>query len=153
MATKQMKQLLELRGELEKEIRDAQQRLEGVKMAIAALEGHSVTTTKPRRAPRSNVKQCVLQMLSDAGGEGIQATEAVDIAEKRYGVHLERGSVSSLLSRLKRDGVVTYEDGLYKLRKIVGSDQQGQRTGIATSEPEEDKTKLAAIHTLRTSAG
>ena len=66
------------------------------------------------RAPRSNVKQAVLDLLENAGADGLNAALAVEAAAKA-GVTLERGTVSSLLSRLKNEGIVTHEDGLYRL--------------------------------------
>lgn len=72
------------------------------------------------RAPRSNVKQTILAMLEDAGVIGINATGAVERAA-RNGVSLERGTVSSLLSRLKNEGVVSYDGAAYRLSTIKGS--------------------------------
>lgn len=66
------------------------------------------------RAPRSNVKQTILELLTKAGDAGLNAALAVETAAKA-GVTLERGTVSSLLSRLKNEGVVTYDGALYRL--------------------------------------
>lgn len=68
---------------------------------------------KPR-APRSNVKQTILELLERAGDAGLNATSAVETAA-RDGISLERGTVSSLLSRLKNEGVVVYDGSVYKL--------------------------------------
>jgi hypothetical protein len=69
------------------------------------------------RAPRSNVKQTVLDMLERAGAVGINAAMAVEQAAQQ-GVSLERGTVSSLLSRLKNEGIVTFEGGVYRLTNL-----------------------------------
>ena len=66
------------------------------------------------RAPRSNVKKIVLHLLSESGAEGLNAAKAVELAEER-GISLERGSVSSLLSRLKRYGIVAFDGKVYRL--------------------------------------
>lgn len=66
------------------------------------------------RAPRSNVKQTVLQLLEQAGAVGLNAATAVETAAKA-GVTIERGTVSSLLSRLKNEGVVVYDGSVYRL--------------------------------------
>lgn len=71
------------------------------------------------RAPRSNVKQAVLDLLEKVGTEGLNATMAVDMAANA-GVTLERGTVSSLLSRLKNEGVVDYNGTVYRLAKFKG---------------------------------
>ena len=68
------------------------------------------------RAPRSNVKQTILDLLERAGDAGINAASAVETAS-RAGSSLERGTVSSLLSRLKNEGVVTYDGSVYRLAK------------------------------------
>lgn len=70
-----------------------------------------------KRAPRSNVKNLVLNLLEEAGEAGLVATSAVEMAEKR-GEHLERGTVSSLLSRLKHDQIVRYDGNAYRLSKF-----------------------------------
>ena len=68
------------------------------------------------RAPRSNVKQAVLDLLEEAGAAGLNATKAVEMAAQS-GRSLERGTVSSLLSRLKNEGVVDYDGAVYRLLK------------------------------------
>ena len=68
---------------------------------------------KPR-APRSNVKQAVLDLLAKFADTGLNAAMAVAEA-KQDGVALDRGSVSSLLSRMKNEGVVSYENNVYRL--------------------------------------
>ena len=68
---------------------------------------------KPR-APRSNVKQAVLDLLARYQESGLNAAMAVEYA-KEAGTSLDRGSVSSLLSRMKNEGVVTYDGAVYRL--------------------------------------
>lgn len=68
---------------------------------------------KPR-APRANVKQTVISLLEEQGHVGLNAAMAVEIAAGK-GIDLERGSVSSLLSRLKNEGVVEYDGSTYRL--------------------------------------
>ena len=71
---------------------------------------------KPR-APRSNVKQTILDLLRSAAESGLNAATAVETAS-RAGVFLERGTVSSLLSRLKNEGIVTYDGSVYRLLTV-----------------------------------
>ncbi|MBY0349492.1 hypothetical protein [Tabrizicola sp.] len=71
------------------------------------------------RAPRSNVKQTILNLLDQAGAVGLNAATAVETSAKA-GVTLERGTVSSLLSRLKNEGVVSYDGSVYRLTKYKG---------------------------------
>ena len=69
---------------------------------------------RAKRAPRSNVKTAVLDLLRQVGANGLNAQIAHDLA-KENGVDLHIKSVSSLLSRLKSEGTVTYRDSLYRL--------------------------------------
>lgn len=111
MASAHVKQLQMKLAEL-----DAQLAEINVKRSIILemIEDES-PTPKKERAPRANVKSLVLGMLSDVGPKGLNAAIVVDAA-KDGGRLVERGSVSSLLSRLKHDGTVTYdEDGRYRL--------------------------------------
>lgn len=70
-----------------------------------------------KRAARSNVKQTVLDLLQQVKANGLNANVAVTMAQDERGIRLERGSVSSLLSRMKNEGLVTYRDGLYRLKE------------------------------------
>lgn len=70
------------------------------------------------RAPRSNVKQTVLALLEAAGAAGINAAMAVEKTAKE-GIAMDRGTVSSLLSRLKNEGVVWYDGSVYRLAKFA----------------------------------
>lgn len=68
------------------------------------------------RARRSNVKQTVLALLEQVGATGLNAALAVELAAQS-GTSLERGTVSSLLSRLKNEGVVVYDGTVYRLKQ------------------------------------
>lgn len=116
--TKQMQPALELEARLEKQIAELQKQLEGVRMAIRALRGES---DKPAvRSPRPNVKQIILSLLEEVGKTGLNATMAVEQAAKRN-EQIERPTVSSLLSRFKSDGLVTYDGSVYRLKKYSAS--------------------------------
>lgn len=87
-----------------------------------------------KRAARSNVKQTVLELLEQVKGNGLNASMAVEMAQSEKGIRLERGSVSSLLSRMKNDGLVTYEDGLYRLKQYPRKNPVEQQ-GAASVHP------------------
>ena len=65
-------------------------------------------------SPRSTVKVAVLDYLTLSAGN---ARDIVD-ACKREGIGLDRGTVSSLLSRLVKDGIATYDGRQYRLNSI-----------------------------------
>lgn len=69
-----------------------------------------------KRAKRANVKRTVLDLLTAVGEKGLNAAIAVEMAANE-GIDLDRGSVSSLLSRLKNEGTVTYDKEVYRLKE------------------------------------
>lgn len=65
------------------------------------------------RSPRGFVKNAVLKLVTAHAERGLVAAELVELAAAQ-GIRLDRGSVSSLLSRLKQEGTLDYVDGRYK---------------------------------------
>ena len=63
------------------------------------------------------VTDALVSLLREVGAAGLNARVAAEIASER-GLAVKRQSASSLLSRLKKDGTVVYEDGRYKLREF-----------------------------------
>lgn len=59
-----------------------------------------------RRHPRGAVKCVLLQLLQETGAAGLNARRAAAMAAAR-GMEIDRTTMSSLLSRLKADQVVT----------------------------------------------
>jgi len=60
------------------------------------------------------VKVVLLEMLEIAGAAGLNAAIAVSIAAKRE-MKVDRTTLSSLLSRLKADGIVDHDGYRYRL--------------------------------------
>jgi len=98
--------------------------LEEFKAEISDEPMPSTEPAKRQRAPRSNVKSTVLSLLEQVGGSGLNAAIAVDLAKEQHGLDLDRGSVSSLLSRLKNEGTVSYDGRLYRLPQNAPRDEQ-----------------------------
>ena len=111
--------------------------LRGQEALLMDLMGRSEPPVK-ERAPRANVKQAVIDLLRDAKANGLNAAMAVATAKERHGIDLDRGSVSSLLSRMKHEGLVTYINNLYRLTEYS--------EGIA-----EATKPSASVHPLRAS--
>lgn len=110
-------------------MRDLQSRLEGIEREIEKLSAQKeilleMMGAQPeepqRRAKKGSVKATVLKLLENAAERGLNANQAITQAKER-GEDLDRGSVSSLLSRLKADNVVTYDGERYRLTKFVGA--------------------------------
>jgi hypothetical protein len=95
----------------ERELEALRNRLKGYDAAMAAATGTSVPPG-PRRRTRRNVKGTVMDMIVEAGTAGVTAHEIVDKAAAG-GRQLDRPSVSSLLSRLKREGVLSFDGERY----------------------------------------
>lgn len=113
----QMKHLLEARERLAKQIEALTYELRGMDRAIAAMKGEvSAPQEAPERRTRArNVKETVLALVQKAGHEGLNVNELL-LSAQREKIHLERGTVSSLLSRFKRENVLDMKDGRYFLQ-------------------------------------
>lgn len=114
-----MKALVEQRAKLQSELEALKNKIAGLDMAISILQktGNSKADLQPVTR-RTGVKGFVLDLLKERGAEGLNAAIAVEIAARRE-VLMDRGSVSSLLSRLKADDVVVYENDVYKLKEFA----------------------------------
>ena len=95
----------------ERELEALRNKLKGIDASIAAVGGASLSP-EPRRRTRRNVKGTVMDLIVKAGGAGVTAHEIVDQAAAN-GRQLDRPSVSSLLSRLKREGVLSFDGERY----------------------------------------
>lgn len=112
--------LIEQRDRLLVEMEALRNRVAGLEMAIALFDGDGESPAPSSSKKRSGMKDTVLDLLNEVGTTGLNGAIAVEIAARR-GVHLDRQSVSSLLSRLKADGLCVYEDQRYKLKQFAGS--------------------------------
>lgn len=112
--------LIQQRDQLLTEIEALRNKVAGLEMAIALFDDDRTTPALPERRRRSGIKDTVLDLLNEVGTTGLNGAVAVEIAERR-GIHLDRQSVSSLLSRLKADGVAVYEGQRYKLKQFSGT--------------------------------
>jgi len=125
---KQMKALAAMLAEKEDELRRLQIEIATLKDAIARASGNEPRQKK--RAPRSDVKRRVLDMLAEVRHSGLNAGMAVQMARDTYDVELDRGTVSSLLSRLKNEGVVTYDGKVYRLKEFRGEGDNTENVNV-----------------------
>jgi hypothetical protein len=103
--------LLRQRDALENEIK-------GLERAISLVSGaEPLASTKPG-GKRTDLKGVVLGLLQEVGTSGLNAAIAVELANRR-GVTLNQNSVSALLSRLKADGVLSYDGDRYRLASLA----------------------------------
>ena len=67
----------------------------------------------------------ILGMLEEVGTTGLNAASAVELANRR-GQTIQGGSVSSTLSRFKKDGIVDYDGDRYRLPKYAAKTESSQ---------------------------
>jgi hypothetical protein len=114
-----MKVLEDQRDALLNEIEALRNKVAGLEMAMALLSGDSTTDEKGKKnSGKINVTATLLDLLKQAGTTGLNAQTAVEIAQAR-GIELEKSSVSSLLSRLKREGTLVYDGERYRLKEFA----------------------------------
>ncbi len=107
-------------------MKDMRERLNTIRGEIAVLRGQEALLLEmmneapkepaAKRAAKGSVKIRVLELLEKQGRSGLNAAKAVELSEAAGDV-LDRGSVSSLLSRLKQDDVVVY-DGVTTVAQV-----------------------------------
>jgi hypothetical protein len=104
-----MKVLEDQRDALLNEIEALRNKVAGLEMAMALLTGDNTAGEKTKKSSaKISVTATLLDLLKQAGTTGLNAQTAVEIAQAR-GIELEKSSVSSLLSRLKREGTLVYD--------------------------------------------
>jgi hypothetical protein len=113
-----MQRLIAQRDQMLREIDAMRNKVAGLEMAIALIEGDGVNARQ--FTSKHSVKTVLLDLLKSTGGEGLSAASAVDLAGRR-GISLHTGSVSSTLSRFKKDGIVTFDGQRYRLVSEISS--------------------------------
>lgn len=126
MASKKadMQKLQEQRSALLREIEALRNKVAGLEMAMQLLDDDAPKQGE-KTSRKSGVKNVLLDLLEDVGTTGLNAATAVQLAANRN-IVLDRGTVSSLLSRFKRDGVVEYDGERYRLKKYASYVQAAQ---------------------------
>jgi len=118
-----MKLLHERRDRLKSEIDELRARLDEIENLIRIMSGepsHETVVVQKVRSRRGDLKEIVLSLYEEAGEIGLSTAECISAARDRRGVALQPASVSSLLSRLKADGVLMYDGDRYRLKQFAG---------------------------------
>jgi cell division septum initiation protein DivIVA len=110
-------------ADLENQLSGLKGELSGIQRAMALVSGTEpeVVTATPKRERARNVKETVLGVVQASSPDGINVNQLLERAA-REGNHLERGTVSSLLSRFKREGVLDMKDGKYFIPAVQPSE-------------------------------
>ena len=90
-----------------------QNKLAGLDAARAAMAGELTGLKQASPPRRRNVTRTVMELIEAAGSAGVTANEVVERALGQ-GKELDRASVSSLLSRYKREGFLTFDGERYR---------------------------------------
>jgi hypothetical protein len=111
-----MKRLQEERERLLAQMEALRNQIVGIDRAIAVMEGTEYRLPEERQRDRHyNIKDTVLGLVSTAGTDGLSVNQVLDNAKVK-GIMLDRGTVSSLLSRLKRENILDMKGGQYFVR-------------------------------------
>ena len=118
------------RDRLLAEIEALKNKVAGLELALSLLGNDAKADEVPRaERARGGIKQILMDLLREAGTTGLNATTAVEIAERR-GIHLDRQSVSSTLSRMKGEQLVHYNGDRYRLVQFATVDSRPFQSGV-----------------------
>ena len=115
-----IKLLRERRDKLRAEVQGVQTRLDEVEFMLRTLGDETAKVEEAKRTRRGDLKDIVLAMYEEAGEAGLSTQACIRWAKERRGVDLQPASVSSLLSRLKADGVLFFDGDRYRLKRFAG---------------------------------
>lgn len=128
LTVQHLQRLREQVQRIEGEIRSLQDKRSGLLLALSVLTDEPVpsdsTTEQTARRARLPLKDIVLRIVDVHHERGVVAADIVEIG-KNEGLDLDRNSVSSLLSRFKRDGVLSHEGGRYRPKRPFPREVKG----------------------------
>jgi hypothetical protein len=113
----QSQSLLKERAKLMAEFEALKNKISGLDLAIRLIADQADRRDGPNR--RETVTTTIRSLLSEAGTHGLNAKSLAELAEVR-GLSINRNSLSSLLSRMKRNGELVYRQRRYVLRDAEG---------------------------------
>lgn len=129
MASGKMKIVEERLKEKRKEIERLQHEVALLEDILAEAEGRPRSSETGTRQTRTPIKKHVLNYLEQMGAHGLNANLVLQMAATD-GIELERGSVSSLLSRLKSEGTVIYVNDKYMLAEFAKSESASPPSNV-----------------------
>jgi hypothetical protein len=113
-----VKKLADERDRLLDQIAALQNKIAGLELAMNVLTRDDAQQTGAGPGKRGKAKNVLLDLLREVRETGLNASLAVELADKR-GIKLERGTAASNLSRMKADNVVTYDGERYRLPEFT----------------------------------
>lgn len=134
-----LQKLVQRRAELLTEMEALRNKISGLDIAVALLNSGWVTPDGDEAyAGKVNTTETIMGLLQKSGGTGLNAQTAVALAAGE-GLSLNKGSVSSLLSRLKRDGIVIYENARYKLKEYARRGERSSNSMVPIADEESSR--------------
>jgi hypothetical protein len=107
--------LLDERSRLAAQMDALENKIRGLDLAIELLNaGARPQESLPSQRGRG-ISETIRTLLKEAGDEGLTVQQTIELAAQR-GQDVNKTSVSSLLSRMKRAGEVAYRRKKYSLR-------------------------------------
>lgn len=120
MATNLRDFIQERRREILEQISALKIELQELKLAEAAIHSGTPSQTAVRRSDedKPTIKEMILGAL-EGRKEGADAIKVITLIRQEYGEDVERSSLSPQLTRLRREGKVTLNNGIWKLSEFI----------------------------------
>lgn len=120
-ASDNMKVLTDRRDRLKAELETIKARLDEVEGLIRLMTGQPVPehAAPEQRIKRGSIKTALLDLAAEAAETGLSVTDCLERAKPRLGVDLDRASVSSMLSRFKKEDVMVFDGTRYRLKQYA----------------------------------
>lgn len=96
------------KSKIMREIDSLLKKVEGLELSIGLLEDSRETGKK------EGVRDILLNLVNEAGDKGLNAPAAISAARDR-GIKLHKPTVSSLLSRMKKDRLLSFDGNVYHI--------------------------------------
>jgi len=108
-----LESLIRQRDRLLVEMEALRNQIAGLDMAIKLISDAPDLAPVAARG-KVHVSETIISLLRESGENGLRPKTTIELAARR-GIHLNRGSVYSLLNRMEHTGRVVREDSCYKL--------------------------------------
>jgi len=112
-----VRRLIEERDRLLAQIDALRNQVAGLERAISLLD-HEPREERAETGKPPQVKSIILSLLKEVGTTGLVLDTTMEMAERR-GYKLNKGTVASTLSRLKKEGNVAYDGQRYRLPEFM----------------------------------
>jgi hypothetical protein len=137
----------EIQGQM-KLLRQEMQELRAAEDAITnapTTKSGAPSETEPQNPGKLTIKDMVVRVLSETG-KGMDALKLMENVKGKFGVEVQRTSLSPQLSRLKSEGILVMENKVWSLTSQTSQKTEG--SNAATSEPSPESQECGDIDIL-----